>query len=553
MKTKSKNTVYGIGIDTGGTYTDAVLFDLREHQVIRVSKRPTLHHRLDLSIVQALNDILPAGNAKAVRKIAFSTTLATNAIAESRMSRVGLIVIGQVKPFDTPAVSVRYVEGGHDHLGREVKPLDVEQIVDAVQSFKGHVDTYAIAASLSIENPAHEQVAAKAIELVDRKPVVCSSDVSSKSGIRERAATAVLHASLMPVIQEFVTQVSRLKKERFLTADMRIIRGDAIADNLTQAVAHAAGTVASGPAATAYFGAKSTAAKLAMVVDIGGTTTDITFIKNGMPVISTEGSLIDRWQTHIDAVDMHTVGIGGDSLVQLNRSGQFTVGPLRVQPLAMAQDITDPANWIGVDNRSRWITNVDSNEQDQPATLDPVIAHLLSKKGATPAELTAKLGMSDFGLDRRLVDLAFRNQISAVGFTPTDALHVLGKSQLGDADASVAGARILADLRGETVETFSKAVLEATHRKIADAILAYAFAKQTGRSMDAFSTINQGVPLFSCSFKLEVPIVGIGAAASHLLPEVANRLGTQVIFPSNFEVGNALGAIMIALNGESEG
>ncbi|WP_324292404.1 hydantoinase/oxoprolinase N-terminal domain-containing protein [uncultured Desulfosarcina sp.] len=278
MVTKSSKPIYGIGIDTGGTYTDAVLFDLRERQVICVSKRPTIHHRLERSIVQALDDIFPVGNAKSLRKIAFSTTLATNAITEGRMSRVGLIVIGQVKPFDAPVVLVRYVEGGHDHLGKEVLPLNVEQIVDAVNSFKGYVDAYAIAASGSIENPTHEQVAAKAIELVDRKPVVCSCDVSSKSGIRKRATTAVLHASLMPVIQRFVSQVNQLQKDRLLTADMRIIRGDATADDLTKAVALAASTVASGPAATAYFGAKSTAAKLAMVVDIGGTTTDITFI-----------------------------------------------------------------------------------------------------------------------------------------------------------------------------------------------------------------------------------------------------------------------------------
>jgi N-methylhydantoinase A/oxoprolinase/acetone carboxylase beta subunit len=552
MKTKSSDPVYGIGIDTGGTYTDAVLLDLQAHQVVRVSKRPTIHHRLDLSIVQALDDILPAGNAKAVRMIAFSTTLATNAIAEGRTSRVGLIVIGMVKPFEAPVVSVRYVDGGHDHLGREVAPLKVEQIIDAVEGFKGHVDAYAIAASLSIENQTHEQVAAKAIELVDRKPVVCSSDVSTKAGIRERAATAVLHAGLMPVVRGFVNHVSRLKQNRFCHADVRMIRGDATATDLSEAAERAAATVASGPAATAYFGAKSTAARLAMVVDIGGTTTDITFINNGKPVLSAEGSLIDRWQTHIGAVDMHTVGIGGDSLVQLNRSGQLSVGPLRVQPLAMAQGVPDPAGWIGAENRSRWITNVHSNEHDPPVALDPVIAHLLHEKGATPADVIARLGMSDFGLDRRLEDLAFKNQISAAGFTPTDALHVLGKIQLGDAAASIAAARILADLRGETMETFSKAVLEATQKKIADAILGYAFLKQTGKSMEAFSNSDRGVTLFSSSFKLEVPVVGIGAAARHLLPEVAERLHTRAIFPSHFEVGNALGAIMIALNGGRE-
>jgi N-methylhydantoinase A/oxoprolinase/acetone carboxylase beta subunit len=74
--------------------------------------------------------------------------------------------------------------------------------------------------------------------------------------------------------------------------------------------------------------------------------------------------------------------------------------------------------------------------------------------------------MSDFGLDRRLEDLAFNNQISAVGFTPTDALHVLGNFQLGDADASIAGARVLADLRGETIEAFPKRFLMRRIRKL---------------------------------------------------------------------------------------
>lgn len=101
MKNRSGDAVYGIGIDTGGTYTDAVLLDLREHQIINDSKQPTTHHCLEQSIVQTIDDIFPVGKAEAVRKIAFSTTLATNAISEGRMSKVDLIVIGQVKPFDS--------------------------------------------------------------------------------------------------------------------------------------------------------------------------------------------------------------------------------------------------------------------------------------------------------------------------------------------------------------------------------------------------------------------------------------------------------------------
>ncbi|BBO83658.1 hypothetical protein DSCO28_42240 [Desulfosarcina ovata subsp. sediminis] len=134
MQKFSSQPIYGIGIDTGGTYTDAVLVDLRSHAVLGVGKRPTMHHNLGQGIVDVLNDILSAKNTGCIKTIAFSTTLATNASAEGRGAKVGLMVIGQVKPFDAPVVSVHYLDGGHDHLGREVNALSIERIVDTVLS-----------------------------------------------------------------------------------------------------------------------------------------------------------------------------------------------------------------------------------------------------------------------------------------------------------------------------------------------------------------------------------------------------------------------------------
>jgi N-methylhydantoinase A/oxoprolinase/acetone carboxylase beta subunit len=109
--------VYGIGIDTGGTYTDAVLMNLKTLQVVRTSKRPTVHHDLKKGIIEALTEVVSNDESTQIARIAFSTTLATNAIAEGRGAGVGLIVIGQVKHLDLPVVSVRYVDGGHDHIG----------------------------------------------------------------------------------------------------------------------------------------------------------------------------------------------------------------------------------------------------------------------------------------------------------------------------------------------------------------------------------------------------------------------------------------------------
>ncbi len=121
-------------------------------------------------------------------------------MVEDKGARVGLFIIGFAKPFDLPVFSVKHIEGGRDHMGKEEKPLDVEALLDGVIDFKEQVEAYAVSSAMSIVNPAHELVAAKAIGLTDPKPVFCSHQISDRAGVRERAAAAVLNASLMPVI-----------------------------------------------------------------------------------------------------------------------------------------------------------------------------------------------------------------------------------------------------------------------------------------------------------------------------------------------------------------
>lgn len=533
---------YGIGVDTGGTFTDAVLLDLDTRQILKTSKRPTTHYDISLGVMAVLSDVLDDLEVNTVVGIALSTTLATNAIAEGQGADVGLVVIGPVKSFDLPAVSVVYIDGGHDHRGVEAKPLETERLVEAVFSLRGHVDAYAVAASMSLANPSHELVAAKAIELLDPKPVFCSHQISQRSGIMERAATAVFHARLMPVLMDFVSHLKQLAREKRITADMKIIRGDATAVDLESAVSRAAETVASGPAATAAFGASAAGDQTALIVDVGGTTTDIALVEHGRPVISASGSLIDRWWTHVDAVKIHTVGIGGDSRVSIDRAGQLVVGPGRVQSLAMSSGIPDPQGWLGPAPHGRYIVRPGI---DNGGSEDPVLKHL-RHSGAAFAELKGLTGMSESSLDRRIGELVFQQQVVEIGFTPTDALHMLGELSFGDTTLSVAGARALAKWRNQPVETFCKTIVHLTQKKIANAIIAFLAAHVTGRDTVTIPPIEQQNPFFSTRFQLAIPIVGIGAAAGKLLPDVAKRFGTRIIFPPHYEVGNAAGAIMIA-------
>ena len=540
----------GIGIDTGGTYTDSVLVDLRTHQVLKAAKCPTTPNDLNSCVAASLNAVLSAGLSRRIELIALSTTLATNALVQNRGADVGLIVIGRTRPYvDLPVVSVKYVDGGHHHTGQEIGPLDMERLLDHVAEFKGQVDAYGVCSEMSIVNPIHEKVAAKAIELMDPKPVFCSHRVSTKPGLKERCATAVLHARLMPVIGDFIAHTRRQLQGRGLTAGVLMVRGDASAIPIDGVEHQAAATVASGPAASAFYGAAVGAAARALVIDVGGTTTDISLVVDGRPVISSLGSRIGKYHTHVDSVEMVTVGIGGDSLVRIEETGQMEIGPNRVKPLALAPEAAEARHWLGPGARSMCIAAVKTGSAS-PATPQRLLDFLEEAGAATPWNMREKIGIPDILLDREVAELIFKNRVVGIGFTPTDAMHVLGFIRLGDTARSIAGAEVLCRLTSQSAVRFCQNVIRFAQQKIISAILEYLFEKQSGVDLSGRVLMNSTNDLIRAAFTLNMPIIGLGAASKHLLPGVADQLNTRVIFPPNYEVGNALGAIRSAWQSE---
>jgi len=540
-------SAYCVGIDTGGTYTDAALIDTVTGQVVAWNKERTTPHDLSIGVGRALSGLFrQAIKPEAVTSLAVSTTLATNAVVEGRGARVGLFVLGYVRHFKLPVVANVFLKGGHTITGDEDEPLDIEGLVDLLPGLANEVDCYAVCGAMSMKNPTHELVAREAIAMIDPKPVFCSHLVSSHPGILERSATACLHAKLMPLMTDFLASIQRSMQAVGLKCPVTMICGNGKGAALDQIIDQAAVTMASGPAATARFGAAGGQSS-ALVVDVGGTTTDVCLIKDGVPMLSREGCTIGEWRTHVEAVDMYTSGAGGDSHILCHGDGRISLRSSRVQPLAMTPDLPDPGQWLRTGTDAYLVLPVAG--LDRALIEDDAILRFLDREGPTPpSRLAEQTGVSGITLEKRLERLSFLQQIVLAGFTPTDALHCMDLLDIGKSSASRAGARTLAEQMQMSAEHFCQRVVAETEAAIETIILSY-LGRTIWHGDHAVPFLNRrDNELFSVQFSLKLPIIGIGAAARCFLPGVAKRLGTTVSFPEYYEVGNAIGAALIGLD-----
>lgn len=540
---------FGLGLDTGGTYTDAVLLALRTREVVRTAKTPTTHHDLKLGVAQAMRQVMAGSGVDPadVALLAVSTTLATNAVLEDRGDRVGCVAIGFPIPMDLPVLAQHFVPGGHLIGGREAESLDLESLLEGVVVMhRSGAEAYAVCSVMSMENPAHELVAAKSISLVaPESPVFCSHECSSLPGFRERAATTVLNARLTSTMRRFAAGVEQSMRELGIECPVRILRGDASDLPLELGPRHAVETVGSGPAATTWFGKSMAKARDAVVVDVGGTSTDVTLVQEGRPVLMDQGQRIGKWDTHVRSLSMYTVAAGGDSLVQLKSAAELTVGPRRVLPLCLAPAMPAPRNWLGPELAARMLFPGPALQKGAPD--DPLLEFLLRNGAASAESLRLELSVSTLEMERRLDRLSRKQLVLESGFTPTDALHVLGRLELGNGAVATAGAEALAARLGISPTEFCARVVREVQEAVEDAVVRHLLNWEGARGMGGLLDQRHGFRHLRLHFSLSAPLIGVGAAARLFLPAVADSLRTEIVLPKHHAVGNALGALLLAL------
>jgi len=567
-----------IGLDTGGTYTDAVALK-GGRRVIASAKALTTHWDLSVGLGGALRSVLkalPAGGREVISLVSVSTTLATNAVVENRFSPICAILIG----FNDRMAAETGIEqqlggvvvrarGGHDPTGVEEQPLDETAIEAAVRDFGPRVEAFAVAAQFSVRNPEHELRVRARIRALCGKPVTCSHELSAQLNAPKRALTAALNARLVPHIRHLLDAVGQTLEREGVRAPLMVVKGDGTLMRANVAIDYPIETVLSGPAASVVGAAFLTGLKDFAVADMGGTTTDVAIIIDEHPVVRADGAVIGGWRTMVQAIDVHTSGLGGDSEVHIDREGHLKVGPRRVMPLSLlahqfpevlgeltrlaaAERLPPFAGQFGHRNPGR----------EAGPELDRLELRVWEALGATPRRLdqVARTPQGVAAL-HRLVD---RGLATLAGFTPSDALHVLGRHGGWSREASRLGAAVLAtEERNVTArkgkdspEALSERVHELVIRQAARVVLESALAQDPGVEPHngrwgplgiLIDRVVAGRPvskLLDAQPRLANPLVAIGAPAAAFYPEVARRLGAKLVVPEHAAVCNAVGAVV---------
>ncbi len=564
-----------LGIDTGGTYTDAVIFD-DDTGVVASAKALTTKHDLALGVRAAVAAVLPEAPG-AVELVSISTTLATNALVEGQGSPVCLLLIGSGPEALTRADlgralgndPVAFIAGGHGPSGDEQTPLDLEAARAAILTHAPKVAAFVVAGFFGVRNPAHEVALRDLVRELTGLPVTCSHELASDLDAPRRALTAVLNGRLIPLLQQLILAVKDLLAEQDIEAPLMVVKGDGSLIAAEAALARPIETILSGPAASVVGARVLSGEDDVLVADMGGTTTDIAVLREGRPALNVEGASVAGWRTMVEAVAVHTVGVGGDGEVRVDDSGALTIGPRRTLPLSLLaeqepsvlprlREHADRPTPGDADGRFALRLRPLDTGENSLSSGEAKVWRTLDGDAVALEDLLA-----DHHLARPLERLVKRGLVILAAFTPSDAAHVLGLHEGWSSEAARLGAQIWARRLAaagrrvsEDAEALSRQVIEQvvvlSGKALVDAALTEERAgtleagqglarRIVERALAAADAKNRGLLDFAVA--LNRPIVAIGAPAATYYPQVAERLNTQATIPFHAGVANAVGAV----------
>jgi len=447
-----------------------------------------------------------------------------------------------------PTEHVLFACGGHNHNGEEVSSLDLEAIEKFALQVKNKVSAFAISSYFSTRNPEHEIKARDRILELTGLPAVCGHELSQQLGAYERAVTAFLNAQLIPITRQFVQSIIYDITKRGINARLLMLKCDGSVVGIKDALKKPIETIFSGPAASLVGASYLSGLKTCAVVDVGGTSTDISSICMGVPDLSDEGAIVGGWKTRVRAIRMETTATGGDSHIWIVNRELF-LGPRRVIPLSVAA-VKYPGFLRNL-KRTQMPLREDLCENIQPTKffvrsgyspgeLSEAESDVLDVIGDEPVSVSEISALIRKDLHPQTLDSLIKKRlVQTIGFTPTDALHVLGEYTAWNEEASRIGAERLARLMRMSSGEFCTAVKKKVARNMALHLLSYILA---GIPETAIAKILDGN--YPAKFKLGIPVVLLGGPVRAHRKELEELIDAEILVPEHAEVGNAVGALV---------
>jgi len=320
-----------VGLDMGGTHVDAVL--IHQGEIIEVTKRPTDRSNMLGSILDTLESLLYGQDPSKIERINLSTTISTNAIVENKTDPVGMIIQcgpGLESNFLRCGRENVFISGYIDHRGREVSPIDNSEIRQAMRTFKDlGISAVAVVGKFSVRNSEHE-IKIKKMLKNEFFPITLGHTLSGKLNFPRRVFTAYYNSAVYATFQKFCESINKALQTQNIKAPVYVLKADGGTMTMKAGEQYPVNTILSGPAASVMGGqAFLKTSQDAIFLDIGGTTTDISFLADGIPLLEPLGIKIAGYPTLVRALYSVSIGVGGDSRVQV-QDNDLVIGPERL-------------------------------------------------------------------------------------------------------------------------------------------------------------------------------------------------------------------------------
>ena len=565
---------YTIGIDTGGTYTDAVVVNTAQRRILASAKSLTTHGNLSAGIIDALTnalqyaDVASDGQFKLtdVAHVSLSTTLATNALVEGQGSSVAVFLLGFNDAMAErtqiaraiPDANVVRINGGHVYTGQEQQALDTDAIREALSGRLGKIEAFAVAGHYSVRNQSHERTAQELIREMTGAPVTASCDLSDSLNGPRRALTAAFNAQIVSLIVQLETAVRESMHQLGLDAPIMIVKGDGSIASAESVIYSPIETIMSGPAASVIGARYLTRESDFLISDIGGTTTDAATVVDGWPALNNDGADVGGYRTLVKAIDMKTMGLGGDSEVEIDGSEKLHLRANRALPLSMLamrfpHIETELKNALsansGMNSALQYLLLQSSCEAQDFSDYEQDFLSNLSTGKPVPFRV-AVASAKDRSCLRRLIN---RGVVRMSGFTPSDAAHVLGLQSQWNKQAAIYACELLGRATGRVTGTNTGMQIQNLAQEVHDAVVEKStrllIDQLAGRKFDSadslVTTVAKGkgaINDLQVKFNSRIPLVAVGGPAAIFYPAIAERLGQQIIVPEHSAVANAIGA-----------